>query len=51
MVAYRRILAEYGIIQSILRKGNGLDNTAMESFFERLKQNVFMVENLTSERR
>ena len=30
MVAYCQILAEYGIIQSILRKGNGLDNTAME---------------------
>ncbi len=51
MVAYRRILPEYGVIQSMLRTGNGLDNTAMESFFGRLKQNVFMVENLTSERR
>ena len=42
MVAYRRILAEYGIIQSMLRKGNGLDNTAMESFFGRLKNRMLL---------
>ena len=41
MVAYRRILAEYGIIQSMLRKGNCLDNAAMESFFGRLKTECF----------
>ena len=35
MVAYRRILAEHGIIQSISRKGNCLDNAAMESFYGR----------------
>ena len=33
MVAYRRILAEHGVIQNMSRKGNGLDNAAMESFF------------------
>ena len=33
MVAYRRILAEEGIIQRMSRKGNCLDNTAMENFF------------------
>ena len=37
MVAYPRILAEHGIIQSMSRKGNCLDNAAMESFFRRLK--------------
>ena len=41
MVVYRRILAEHGIIQSMLRKGNGLDNAAMESFFGRLKTECF----------
>ena len=41
MVAYRRILAEHGIIQSMSRKGNGLDNTAMENFFGRLKTECF----------
>ena len=40
MVAYRRILAEHGIIQSMLRKGNCF-NAAMESFFGRLKTECF----------
>ena len=39
--AYRRILAEHGIIQSMSRKGNCLDNAAMESFFGRLKTECF----------
>ena len=41
MVAYRRILAEHGIIKSMSRKGNCLDNAAMESFFGRLKTECF----------
>ena len=41
MVVYRRILAEHGIIQSMSRKGNCLDNSAMESFFGRLKTECF----------
>ena len=41
MLAYRRILAEHGIIQSMSRKGNCLDNAAMESFFGRLKTECF----------
>ena len=41
MVAYRQILAEHGIIQSMSRKGNCLDNAAMESFFGRLKTECF----------
>ena len=41
MVAYRRILVEQGIIQSMSRKGNCLDNAAMESFFGRLKTECF----------
>ena len=41
MMAYRRILAEHGIIQSMSRKGNCLDNAAMESFFGRLKTECF----------
>lgn len=41
MAAYRRILAEHGIIQSMSRKGNCLDNAAMESFFGRLKTECF----------
>ena len=41
MAAYRQILAEHGIIQSMSRKGNCLDNAAMESFFGRLKMKCF----------
>ena len=41
IVSYRRILAEHGIIQSMSRKGNCLDNAAMESFFGRLKTECF----------
>ena len=41
MAAYGQILAEYGIIQNMSRKGNCLDNAAMESFFGRLKTECF----------
>ncbi|MDP3533955.1 MAG: IS3 family transposase [Halomonas sp.] len=41
MPAYRRKLAEYGVIQSMSRKGNCLDNAAMESFFGTLKCEYF----------
>ena len=41
MAAYRQILAEHDIIQSMSRKGNCLDNAAMESFFGRLKTECF----------
>ena len=41
MAAYRQILAEHGIIQSMSRKGNCLDNAAIESFFGRLKTECF----------
>lgn len=41
MHAYRRTLAENGITQSMSRKGNCLDNAAMESFFGTLKSECF----------
>ena len=41
MVAYRRILAEHGIIQSMSRKGNCHDNSVMENFFGLLKQEIY----------
>lgn len=41
MPAYRRKLAEYGVIQSMSRKGNCLDNAAIESFFGTLKSEYF----------
>ncbi|WP_244147848.1 IS3 family transposase [Vreelandella zhanjiangensis] len=41
MPAYRRKLAEYGVIQSMSRKENCLDNAAIESFFGTLKSEYF----------
>ena len=34
---YQALLAEYGMTCSMSRKGNGWDNTPMESFFNSLK--------------
>jgi putative transposase len=39
--AYQRMLADQGIAQSMSRKGNCLDNAAMESFFATLKTECF----------
>ena len=41
MVGYQAILRENGIQQSISRKGNCLDNSAIESFFGRLKTECY----------
>ncbi|PJG84211.1 IS3 family transposase [Conservatibacter flavescens] len=41
MRGYRKRLEKYGIIQSMSRKGNCLDNSAMESFFGRLKTECY----------
>ena len=38
---YQRLLAEHNIIQSMSRKGNCMDNGAMENFFGRLKVEMF----------
>ena len=39
--AYQRFLKERGIIQSMSRKGNSLDNGLMENFFSILKREMF----------
>jgi len=44
MAAYRRKLAKRGLPQSMSRKGNCLDNAAMESFFGTLKSEYFRLE-------
>jgi putative transposase len=44
MAAYRRTLQAKGIVQSMSRKGNCLDNAAMESFFGTLKSELFHLE-------
>lgn len=41
MPAYQRALRERGVVQSMSRKGNCLDNAAMESFFAVLKTEFF----------
>ena len=41
MKAYQKLLKEHGIIQSMSRKGNCLDNSPTENFFGRLKTEIF----------
>ncbi len=46
MSHYQHLLKEKGIIQSMLRKGNCLDNAIIENFFGTLKSELFYTENL-----
>ena len=41
MYQYRKALKERGIIQSMSRKGNCLDNSPMENFFGKMKNEMF----------
>ena len=41
MSQYHKILQDKGIIQSMSRKGNCLDNCVMENFFGKLKNEMF----------
>lgn len=43
---YRRLLEEKGLTQSMSRKGNCLDNAAMESFFGTLKSEYFYMDQV-----
>ncbi len=45
---YQRLLAEHNIKQSMSRKGNCMDNGAMENFFGRLKVEMFYGEKFES---
>ena len=45
---YRQILKENGITQSMSRKGNCYDNTAMESFFGHLKSELLYLQEFES---
>jgi putative transposase len=47
MQPYRKRLAERGMAQSMSRKGNCLDNAAMESFFGTLKSECFRLARFT----
>ncbi|CAM5279060.1 Putative transposase OS=Eoetvoesiella caeni OX=645616 GN=DFR37_1491 PE=4 SV=1 [Eoetvoesiella caeni] len=48
MLAYRHELAARGLTQSMSRKGNCLDNAAMESFFGTLKSEFFYLNRFDS---
>jgi len=48
MKEYQCILRNHNITQSMSRKGNCLDNSIMESFFGRLKTEMFFGENFQS---
>ena len=45
---YQRLLKEHNITQSMSRKGNCMDNGAMENFFGRLKVEMFYGEEFES---
>ena len=45
---YQRKLTEYGIIQSMSRKGNCLDNAVMENFFGLLKSELLYLQEFDS---
>lgn len=45
LAEYQRLLAEHNITQSMSRKGNCMDNGAMENFFGRLKVEMFYGEH------
>lgn len=48
MAAYRQTLVTHGLQQSMSRKGNCLDNAAMESFFGTLKSEFFRLNRFAS---
>lgn len=48
MPAYQRALREKSVVQSMSRKGNCLDNAAMESFFAVLKSELFYLNTFSS---
>ena len=47
---YQRLLSEHHITQSMSRKGNCMDNGAMENFFGRLKVEMYYGEKFESPR-
>lgn len=47
MYSYQKMLRDKGLVQSMSRKGNCLDNAAMESFFGTLKSECFHTRRYT----
>jgi putative transposase len=48
MRRYRNILQEHGVIQSMSRKGNCLDNAVVECFFGTLKSECFYIDEFSN---
>ena len=48
MKQYQYILAQKGIVQSMSRKGNCLDNAVIENFFGTLKSELYYLKKYTS---
>ena len=48
MKQYQTLLKEKGIIQSMSRKGNCLDNAIIENFFGTLKSELFYIQKFKS---
>jgi putative transposase len=48
MKAYQHLLKEKGIVQSMSRKGNCLDNAIIENFFGTLKSEMFYTKKFTT---
>ncbi len=48
MKQYQKILKEKGIIQSMSRKGNCLDNAVIENFFGIIKSELFYINKFSS---
>lgn len=48
MKAYQHLLKENGIVQSMSRKGNCLDNAIIENFFGTLKSEMFYTKKFTT---
>ena len=40
-ISFRKLVSDYGLIQSMSRRGNCWDNAPQESFFGHMKQEVF----------
>ena len=47
-MAYQKMLKDHGIVQSMSRKGNCLDNAMMENFFGLMKNELLYVNNYVS---
>ena len=45
---YQKKLADYGMIQSMSRRGNCLDNAVIENFFGLLKSELLYLQNFNS---